>query len=363
MRTSFFTTKEQNAKPLSALHPSEDQIEDILSILTSPNSSGFVNRAAIECGLQIVHNLLCDEEIQKICQLNGCIYEFSNHIEARKIDKKTNLEAVSRSKQLDYCGRLDLLLFPCPRPFVKAFSTIELGLGQRSTMLNRNSQPLGPKIQMAYQSRTEQFLGEYKFYAEEWASSIWLTSTGWSMKIPETKFSEAPESLQKKHTMLSFHQLDPRLRTILQPTVKILSGRAYHIHKQLLLNLLVRLLIQYETILRDCVTAVDEVRWYEPTLEDLASVKRFIDKYEDDFVVQEKSDVWNWVGLPLSEGLSDDDHIFVTSYCQWLKSNGEDEIQRMWSLYQKCLKAFLTKTSSYLAQMHQNKCARELQEI
>lgn len=363
MRTSFFRTKEQNAKPLSALDPSEEQIENILSILTSGYYFGLVNRTAIECGLQIVHSLLCVEETQKICQLNGCIYEFFKYIEERKIDKQTNLEAVSRSKQLDYCGRLDLLLFPCPRPFVKASSTIELGLEQTSKMLNEIYQPVGPKIQMVYQSRMEQFLGEYEFYADEWASSIRLNSSSWSLKIPETNFSEAPESLQKKHIIPSFHLLVPPLRKILQPTVKILSGRAYHIHKQLLFNLLVRLLIQYETILRDCVTAVDEVNWYEPTLEDLAIVKRFIDKYEDDFVAQEKSDAWNWVDIPVSQKLSDDHHVFVSNYCQWLISNGEDESQRMWSLYQKCLKAFLSKSSSYLAQMHRNKCARELQEI
>lgn len=95
----------------------------------------------------------------------------------------------------------------------------------------------------------------------------------------------------------------------------------------------------------------------------LANVKDFIDKYENNFMNQERSQVWNWAALPLVEGLSDEDLIFATRYYQWLKSTGEDEIERMWSVYQKCLKAFLTKTSSYLAYMHRNKFAREFQEV
>lgn len=203
--------------------------------------------------------------MKNICQLNGCISAFFTEIEASEIDGQTNLEAVSRSKNLDYGRFLELLPFPCPRPLpMKLYSAREL-VGPKIPGFNIIRQPVDQKIQMAYQSRVKQFLGAYEFYGDEWARSVGQNSTGWSMTAPETSFSVAPESLQKTQLMRSFHKLDPRLRTILQPTVEILSGRAYHTHKQLVFHLLVSILIQYETIQRDCVTAVDEVRWYEPT--------------------------------------------------------------------------------------------------
>lgn len=328
----------------------------------SPNPGRSVQRATINCGLQLVHDQLCEEEIQRICQLDGCVFEFLIHIEARKILEQTNLEAVSRSKHLDYCGRLDLLLFPGHQPFIKGFPTIELGFGQRSKFCDKKGRPLDEKIKLAFQSRRGRFIGEYEFYADRWVNSIERTSAGWGMAMPETTLPIYSESTRKDLIKTEFHRLDPKLRKILKPLITILCGRAYHFHRQLISSLLLSILVQYKTILRDCVTAVDEVQWYMPTLQDLAAVEEYIHNYETSFAEEDEGDTWKWAELETSDELTGDDCKFVFSYCHWLKSTSEDQYQKILSLHQRCLKAFLIKTSSYLAQMYQNKCERQLQE-